>query len=147
MVMMVGRDDKWLAGRLEYLWASHFADVQRLTPIKIGFGRRSYRRLGSIILKRGLVNGEIRSYSRITISGLLIDGRVPSVVIDQIIAHELVHYIQGFGSELPRRLRHPHQGGIIVKEFQRRGLWELYRVYQAWMKLEWGEFVRSSAKK
>lgn len=141
---MVVRDDEWLSQRLELIWTEHFSDIERVTPIKISFGRRSYRRLGSIILKRGLVEGEIRFYSRITISGLLKSDEVPALIIDQIIAHELVHYIQGFGSELPRTLRHPHQGGIIVKEFQKRGLWELFRVYKAWMKLEWVDFVKRS---
>lgn len=140
------RDNSWLKDRLEYIWSHHFADVERRTHIRISFGRRSYRRLGSIALKRGLVDGQIKPFANVIISSLLIEEEVPNQIIDQIIAHELVHYVHGFGSELPRKLRHPHQGGVIVKEFQKRGLWELYRFYDAWMKAYWVKFVQKHIK-
>ncbi len=138
------RDNTWLAERLEYIWSNHFADVERVTPIKISFGRRSYRRLGSIALKKGYFDGQITVYSNVIISSLLTESEVPTQIIDQIIAHELVHYVHGFGSELPRKLRHPHQGGVIMREFQKRGVWELYRVYQSWMKAYWPSFARQN---
>jgi hypothetical protein len=66
---------------------------------------------------------------------------IPEIIIDHVIAHELVHYVHGFGSRRPRLLRHPHQGGVIKSEFQKRGVWELYRAYQAWMKIHWRQYV------
>src|SRR5690606_24467255 len=127
------------------IYLRHFSDIELITPIRISFGRRSYRRLGSIIIKPRLVEGQRQPWSIITISSLLQEPEVPGYVIDQIIAHELVHYVHGFGSERPRQRRHPHQGGVIVREFKSRGLCELFRVYQAWMKLSWPAFVRNKS--
>lgn len=129
----------WLNDRVQVIWSKHFADIPQSTPVRVRWGRRSYRRLGSIVLK---VAPDGTRYSLITISGLLKELEVPSLVIDQIIAHEIVHYVHGFGSERKRDLKHPHQGGVIIKEFQKRGLWELYRYYQSWMKVRWREFVK-----
>ena len=134
------RNISWLHARAEYIWQRHFADIPQDTPIRVRWGQRSYRRLGSIILKHS-PSGV--AYSQITISSLLQDLEIPTLVIDQIIAHEIVHYVHGFGSERKRDLSHPHQGGVIVKEFQKRGLWELYRYYQSWMKINWVNFLKS----
>lgn len=132
----MARTNAWLESQLDDIWGAHFSDVDRVTPIKIHFGRRAYRRLGSIVLRPAQAPPQ-RQYSQIIISGVLADEAIPDIVIRQIIAHELVHYIHGFGSHMTRHLRHPHQGGVIVREFRRRGLWELFRAYQSWMKLHW----------
>jgi hypothetical protein len=132
------RDNAWLKNRVEVIWQNHFADIPQSTPILVRWGQRSYRRLGSIMLRKGPEH----YISIITISSLLKEPQIPTQIIDQIIAHEIVHYVHGFGSERPRDLKHPHQGGVIVKEFQKRGLWEIYRYYQSWMKINWVKFVR-----
>ena len=134
------RNISWLHARAEYIWQRHFADIPQDTPIRVRWGQRSYRRLGSIMLKHSASG---TAYSQITISSLLQDPEIPTLVIDQIIAHEIVHYVHGFGSERKRDLGHPHQGGVIVKEFQKRGLWELYRYYQSWMKVNWLAFLKN----
>lgn len=136
------RTNAWLEQQLEDIWERHFSDIDRATPIKIQFGRRAYRRLGSIVLQPAFAPAS-RQHSHIIISGILADPAMPEFIAQQVIAHELVHYIHGFGSHLPRHLRHPHQGGVIVREFKRRGLWELFRVYQAWMKVHWIEYLKS----
>lgn len=136
------RTNVWLEQQFESVWHRYFHDVERVTPIKISFGRYAYQRLGSIMLQTARINGETVEYSRITISSLLKNPQIPDIIIDQVIAHEIVHYIHGFGSHHPRKLRHPHQGGVILKEFRRRGLWELYRAYQAWMKIHWTTLLK-----
>ena len=136
------RTNAWLEQQLENIWHQHFSDIDRVTPIRIQFGRRAYRRLGSIVLRPAFAP-TARQHSHIVISGILADSDMPEFIAQQVIAHELVHYIHGFGSHLPRHLRHPHQGGVIVREFKRRGLWELFRVYQAWMKIHWSAYLKS----
>ena len=138
----MARTNAWLESQLEIIWGAHFSDIERVTPITIQFGRRAYRRLGSIVLKPTNAPRQ-RQYSQIIISGVLADESIPEIIIRQIIAHELVHYIHGFGSHLPRHLQHPHQGGVIVREFRRRGLWELFRAYQSWMKLNWVPLLKA----
>lgn len=133
------RNLAWLNSRVSHIWQNYFGDIPQVTPVQVRWGQRSYRRLGSITLKRQAAGNVV---SVITLSSLLKEPEVPSLVIDQIIAHEIVHYVHGFGSERPRDLKHPHQGGVIVKEFQKRGLWELYRYYSAWMKVNWLPFLR-----
>ena len=131
---------EWLNARLNTIWGQYFSDIPQETPVRIKWGQRSYRRLGSIRLKTAPTG---QHYSQITISSLLKAPQVTSLIVDQIIAHEIVHYVHGFGSERPRILRHPHQGGVIMKEFQKRGLWEIFRYYDSWMKLNWVKFVQS----
>jgi hypothetical protein len=135
------RNNQWLEQQLAQLWCNHFSDIQMVTPIKINFGRRAYQRLGSIVLRPAYAP-TAHQHSHIVISGVLADERIPDIIVQQVIAHELVHYIHGFGSHHLRHLRHPHQGGVIVKEFRRRGLWELFRAYQAWMKVNWVSYLR-----
>ncbi len=140
------RNNAWLDQCLRQVWHRYFTDIEESTPVSISFGQRSYRRLGSIALRRGMISKEFVPISRITISALLTDQAIPELVIEHIIAHELVHYVHGFGSERPRSLRHPHQGGVIISEFQKRGVWELYRAYQAWMKVHWKQVLAQEGK-
>jgi len=115
----MNRDTAWLTNRVQTIWQKHFPDIPQSTLVKSRWGQRSYRSLGSIVLKNSQTD---YVYSQITISSLLKDSEIPTLIIDQIIAHEIVHYVHGFGSERKRDLKHPHQGGVIVKEFQKRGL-------------------------
>ena len=136
------RSDDWLYTRLDYIWSRYFEDIERITPIRIQFGRRAYRRLGSIGLRKAVAGGAHVEFSQIIISSLLADDDVPEIIIDQVLAHEIVHYVHGFGSHHPRTLKHPHQGGVIISEFRKRGLWELYRAYTAWMKIYWPKMIQ-----
>jgi hypothetical protein len=139
------RDNTWLKNQMKHIWRDHFSDTQMVTPIEINFGRRAYRRLGSIMLRPPTAPPG-RQHSHIIISSALADPAIPDIVVQQVIAHELVHYIHGFGSHHPRKLKHPHQGGVILREFHHRGLWELYRAYQAWMKVNWLKYLRQQGQ-
>lgn len=122
------RDDVWLLSRLDYLWSNYFPDVKQVNKVFIRFGRYSKLRLGSIRMDRAS-----RS-SYITISGMFKDDRVPVEVIDHTIAHELCHYTHGFSSPKTRLHKYPHHGGVIRKELENRGLYNLVKAYAQWKK-------------
>lgn len=122
------RHDIWLLARLESLWSNHFQDVGQTNPVFIKFGRYSRFRLGSIRLDKA---GK-KTY--ITITGMFRDEAVPVEVVDQTIAHELVHYTHGFSSFRPRLHRFPHEGGIVNKELKNRGLDNLTKAYRKWVR-------------
>jgi hypothetical protein len=122
------RDNAWLFGRMSTIWARHFSDIPRANLVLIKFGRYSRLRLGSIKLERS--SGK----TYITISGMFKDAEVPIEVVDHTIAHELCHYTHGFSSPLKRMHRFPHEGGVIKKEMQNRGLMYLFLAYKEWSK-------------
>lgn len=122
------RDDVWLLSRLDFLWSEYFTDVPQINPVFIKFGRFSRLRLGSIKL-------EPRSNKTfITITGMFKDDSIPQVIVDHTIAHELCHYVHGFSSPHKRLHRFPHEGGVIKKEMENRGLIHLFNAYKEWIK-------------
>ena len=72
---------EWLNARLNTIWGQYFSDIPQETPVRIKWGQRSYRRLGSIRLKTAPTG---QHYSQITISSLLKAREVPSLIVDQI---------------------------------------------------------------
>jgi hypothetical protein len=122
------RDNTWLITRMNYLWTNYFPDVEQGNPVQIRFGRYSKYRLGSIKLSKRTR----RSF--ITITSMFKEANIPAAVVDQTIAHELVHYAHGFSSFRPRLHRYPHAGGIVNKELKRRGMVDLVKAYKAWVK-------------
>ena len=120
------RDDIWLLSRLDYLWSNYFVDIQQVNKVFIRFGRYSKLRLGSIRMDR------ISRSSYITITGMFKDERVSVEVIDHTIAHELCHYTHGFSSPKTRLHKYPHHGGVIRKELENRGLYNLVKAYAVW---------------
>lgn len=129
------RDDKWLLARLDHLWTSHFSDVDQINPVFIRFGRYARLRFGSIRME----SRTKRTF--IIISGMFKDLKVPQEVVDHTIAHELCHYTHGFSSPHKRMHAYPHEGGVIKKELENRGLIHLYRAYREWIK-EYREELR-----
>lgn len=121
------RDDNYLISRLDHLWSTYFPDVSQKNKVFIKFGRVSRYRFGSIRL-----NPKDKS-SRILINGMFRDPKYPSEVIDHTIAHELVHYTQGFSSPHPKMHAYPHRGGVIDKELNDRGLKHLVFIYNVWV--------------
>ncbi len=117
------------------LLAGPFANVARPNPIKVHFGRRTRCRFGSIKLSRD------KKRSRITINGLFREEWIPSEIIRATLAHELCHYVHGFGSTLPKKYSHPHKGGVILQEMVSRGLEELYHFERLWTKRHWRAIV------
>ncbi len=122
------RDDAWLLSRLNYLWESHFDNVDQVNPVFIRFGRYSKFRLGSIRMER------TTKKSYITITGMFKDPSIPIEVVDHTIGHELCHYAHGFSSPKPRLHKYPHHGGVIKKELESRGLHKLVKAYNIWLK-------------
>ncbi|KKU12224.1 MAG: hypothetical protein A2126_03250 [Candidatus Woykebacteria bacterium GWB1_45_5] len=122
------RDDTYLANRLNCLWAKYFSDVPKKEDVKIHFGRKALYRFGSI--KFCFTDKTVR----VTINGRFQDKKYPREIIDHTIAHELVHYAQGFPTPGPALHRYPHRGGVIDKELEARGLSRLTGFYKDWAK-------------
>lgn len=122
------RDDNWLISRLDSLWSNHFADVPQTNRVFIKFGRVAKYRFGSIRFDPK------KKDSLILINGLFRDNKVPQEVVDHTIAHELVHYTHGFSSPHKKMYSHPHKGGVIDKEMEKRGLITLIKAYKSWLK-------------
>jgi len=122
------RDDSYLVKRLNFLWQRYFSDVPKKDEVRICFGRRANYRFGSIRFCY------IDKSVRITINGRFRDEKYPKEIINHTIAHELVHYAQGFPTPGPRLHRYPHRGGVIDKELNARGLNRLTAFYKDWVK-------------
>ncbi len=128
------RDNTYLESRLEHIWANHFPDVKRINRVQIKFGRRCFKRLGTIrranVTAKGfdtliLLNGHFRS------------SLIPSYIIDATIAHELAHYAHGIASPLPRLHKYPHRGGIIDQELTMRGIQPIVETEAKWLTANW----------
>ncbi len=131
------RDNAWLQGILDKIWDNYFQDVPQQNDVRIQFGRRTTRRLGSISL-----DPNDRSISVITMNGYFRDERVPEFVVEATIFHELTHYAHGFNSPLEQAQAHPHAGGVMRREYAERGLLELYLQQKRWLKENWQGIVR-----
>ncbi len=128
------RNDLILHTKLENLWHKHFSDVPMQYPIKIKFGKKARKRLGSI---RECIYQSKNNESLISINGHFKDKKIPEYIIDATIAHELCHYVHGFGSSLPQRTKYPHKDGIVEREMSRRGLIHLVRKEKNWLDENW----------
>lgn len=126
------RDEAWLQQLLDTTWDTYFADVPQDNDVRIIFGRRAKRRLGSIML-----DPEERKTSIITMNGIFRSTEIPEYVVLATLVHELTHYAQGFNSPLAQAQTHPHAGGVMKREFTERGLLWLYRDQRKWLKEHW----------
>ena len=72
--------------------------------------------------------------SVITITSMFKSEDIPVSVIRHTIAHELCHYAHGFSSTNKRLFKHPHHGGIVNAELERRGAHDLIFAYKIWLK-------------
>lgn len=149
------RDNKYLENLLYEIWEEYFSDVPRKNFVLIKFGKYSKRQLGSI--KRANSSTRIKSLvqkykdlmdiqdekslSVITLTRHFQDNEIPEYVIVSTIAHELCHYTHGFNSPLPKQFKHPHQGGIVNKEMDNRGLRESRLNTKHWLKENWSQFI------
>ena len=132
------RDNAWLQLMLDKIWDTCFADVEQVNDVRIGFGRRAKRRLGSISL-----DPDDRSISVITINSIFKRADIPEFVIEATVFHELTHYAHGFNSPLAQAQAHPHAGGVMRREFAERGMLELYQLQKRWLKEHWPEVIAS----
>lgn len=126
------RDEAWLQMILDKIWDNFFPEVTQENDVRIVFGRRSKRRLGSISL-----DPRDRKTSVITMNALFKQEDVPEFVVEATIFHELTHYAHGFNSPLEQAQTHPHAGGVMRREFAERGLLDLYQQQKRWLKDNW----------
>lgn len=129
------RDNFDLEQELKGLLSGPFSAMPMANDIQIAFGRNARRRFGSIKMSRD------KSASLITINGIFKNEFIPIEIIQATIAHELAHYAHGFCSPLPQKYKHPHQGGVIKKEMEARGLTHLYIFEKKWTKANWAKVV------
>ncbi len=130
------RDNRWLQELLDTTWDSYFSDIAQDNDVRIVFGRRAKRRLGSISL-----DPANREVSVITMNGIFKSEEIPEFVIQATLVHELTHYAQGFNSPLAQAQAHPHAGGVMKREFTERGLLELYLNQKRWLKINWPQVL------
>lgn len=130
------RSDAWLHDQLKQLLQGAFSDLTVVNRLELHFGRRARGRFGSITISRD------KKVSRITINGHFRDENVPEAVVQSTLAHELSHYAHGFSSPLPRQYKSPHAGGVILREFKKRGLEMLYRYEKQWTKNHWHAYLK-----
>ena len=129
------RDNEWLSARLDHIWALLYSDVERLNRVHVRFKGRWKNKFGHI--KR------VKDDTEIVVNSLLKDPQVPEFLIDITLAHELAHYAHGFNSPHKRKYKHPHAGGVVTKELQRRGFGHMLRLEKDYIRKQWPHFVRS----
>jgi len=134
-VSPVRRNSEWLKERLTLLWDLYFRDAPLGYPIQVDFGRAARTRYGSIF-------NEGRQ-CRIRVNGLFADPEVPVFVVDATLLHELVHYIHGYGSGLPKLHSSPHRGRVIEAEMERRGCLHIEEAAAVWRNQHWDDFYSS----
>jgi hypothetical protein len=130
------RDEAWLQQILDKIWDNFFPEVTQTNDVRIVFGRRAKRRLGSISL-----DPSDRQTSLITINSIFKREDIPEYVVEAIIFHELTHYAHGFNSPLDQAQSHPHAGGVMRREFAERGLLDLYLQQKHWLKAHWSAII------
>jgi hypothetical protein len=116
---------------LDEIWQTYFADVPRLNQVDIAYCQPWKRRLG--LIRLSLDN----TTSFIGINALLQMPQVPEYILITTIAHELSHYVHGFGSPLPRLYEHPHANNVVKRELEKRGLGATLSLCNAWIDKEW----------
>lgn len=138
------RSNEWLENRFEYIYRTYFADLEAPNQIDIVWGKRSRRQLGCIKKERPqtLADRFKKDFKTIiVINGLFKDEAIPEFVIDAVIVHELAHYAHGFNSPLPQKYAKPHTGKVIRREFLLRGIGELERKQEKWVKENWQKYL------
>lgn len=123
------RDSIWLQKRLEQIWELLFPDTPKLNDVLIIFKGKSFRKFGHI-KKLGLD-------TEIAINSLFQYELIPEYIIDITIAHELTHYMHGFNSPLKRLYKHPHKGGIVIRELKKKGFSSMLKKEKVFIKREW----------
>ncbi|GCF06522.1 hypothetical protein [Dictyobacter arantiisoli] len=123
-----------LTGYLQWIWQVYFTDSFFVNEVTIDYCYPWKARLG--LIRLSVDNTE----TFIGINTLLQSFQVPEYVIITTIAHELVHYIHGFGSPLPRLYQHPHANRVVDRELEKRELGEYLRCCNEWIDKYWYSF-------
>jgi len=135
------RNNKWLLKTTRELWQEHFSDIPIKNDIIVLFSRRNKRLLGSIKYESKSKNTLIR------LNGHFRNNQIPLYVLRATLAHEITHYTHGFSSPRKKMYRYPHQGGVIKKELQKRGLDKLEKESKKWLKTNWGNYINKKSEK
>ena len=106
-----------------------FPEVPRKNEIIIKFKGRWKNKFGHI--------KKIKDKSEIVINGLFKNEEVPEYIIDLTISHELIHYMHGFNSPLPKQYKNPHKGNIVNSELKKRGFGHLLKKEKLFVKKDW----------
>src|SRR3989344_5076494 len=117
------RDHTWLQKQLDELLKNYFAEMPVTNPIQIRWGRETKFRFGSIKLE-----GKSRRYIRLRGLGGFLNRKI-----------ELQEDSKG---ETPKKsiitvkklFRHPHHGGVVNAEIEKRGGKHLVTAYKQWLK-------------
>lgn len=133
------RSDEFVARRLEQIWQLLFPEVEKKNNLVVRFKGRWKNKFGHIKL---LKNKD----TEIAVNSLLKDPKTPEYIIDITLAHELVHYMHGFNSPLPKKFKHPHKNGVVTRELIKRGFSKMLREEKAFLKNEWPEIVKLNFK-
>jgi len=145
------RTNLWLREQLNKFSIENFPEINPGVDVRISFGRKGRQRLGSIkreVIEPGLKMGRIvirpikySNLSIITISGYFRDTLIPDYVVNATIAHELVHYVHGFSSPMPRLYKTPHKGKVVQRELIKRGLGDIHYDSERWLRKEWPKYL------
>ena len=149
------RDNYYLQNLMYDVWDEYFSDVPRKNFVLAKFGKYSKRQLGCIkyandgtkvktLLKKyeeEIGNQDIPSVSIVVLSRYFMDENIPEFLLIATIAHELCHYTHGFNSPLQKRYKHPHQGSVVKKEMINRGLGNILKQSEDWLKENWIEII------
>ena len=123
------RNNLWLQIRLLQIWELLFPELPKLNKVTCVFKGKWKNKFGHI-QQKGIS-------TEIAINSLFKSELVPEYIIDLTIAHELIHYMHGFNSPLPKKFKHPHKNGIVTKELLKRGFGHWERKEHSWIKKEW----------
>lgn len=122
------RDQEWLETRFNQIWGLFFPEIEK---------KNVYVRFkGSWRNKFGHIK-KTKKGTEIAINTLFKDQRVPEDIVKLTMAHEIVHYMHGFHSHLPKQFEHPHKGGIVNKELIKRGFGYALKNEKEWFRKEW----------
>jgi len=129
------RDDLWLKNRMEYIWNKYFPDLEKENKILVGFKGKWKNKFGHIKM--------VGKNTEIVVNSLFKDDRVPEFIVDNTLAHEIVHYLHGFQSPRKQMFEHPHKGNIVNKELKDRGVINGLRMEKDWVKGRWVDIYKS----
>lgn len=133
------RDDYWLRERMDNMWKMLFPEVERGNVVVTRFKGRWKNKFGHI---KKLKNGN----TEIAINSIFMNDIIPEYIIDLTLAHEMVHYMHGFNSPLPKQFKHPHAGGVVNRELKKRGFGHLIVKEREWVKNEWPPIAQKFVK-
>jgi hypothetical protein len=122
------RNEAWLEQRFNQIWELFFPEVEKKN-VYITWKGSWKNKFGHI--------KKTKKGSEIAVNKIFQDLRVPEELIKLTIAHEIIHYMHGFHSHLPKQFKHPHQGGIVNKELIKRGFRPAMQLEKQWLKKEW----------